>query len=637
MKRLTIMAASGLLLLASCSKSTDLYEGPAPVDPPTPVTPTETTSDDINANVQKVFGVTFDPNQDWSSTITGEVTINANSSIKRVQVMAYVSSTNEDGDVVTSLDVLNETQLNGATSVKLNYDAPKNNDGIYVSFISDKNYFLRKVEGNSVSLDTKANTRALSQTYNLPAVPEGGFKFSDVGTSIESYASQKGWLPGEKLYALKDYSSQKMQVNDYTQEEKEHFRAMVFSYFKNDKTINNLPLVKNSGIYNENGYPITTGEGPIIVSPAYKADGCLKPNGPFGYEVYNSDLYYYYFKQSDLNSATDKVKFLEQLPKYKVIEFKDCYIEKEDDVIEKKGAFALIYWGDGTPNENTTGSYTFPAGYKIGFMIKAKTTAENGVKQGEIYIDGRLNQIHYHYGDTGEKQNTSNLGKKFKNTDAPRGAWLNLNGRQLLCIESGTDTDFNDIIIDIEGSVDNIGFFPETEHKVYTYCFEDTELGDYDLNDVVIKVERVNETTVKYSIVACGGYDELYVRNINTGVIKDNAEIHGLFGKDVQTFINTEAGGESLPAITVTKTVDKSFSLLNAANEPYIYDGKTGKEIHLSKKGEDPHGIMIPSDFKYPLEKVCIKDAYKEFNSWGQNAVTYTGWYLKPVNDKVYK
>ena len=46
---------------------------------------------------------------------------------------------------------------------------------------------------------------------------------------------------------------------------------------------------------------------------------------------------------------------------------------------------------------------------------------------------------------------------------------------------------------------------------------------------------------------------------------------------------------------------------------------------------------MIPyADFKYPLEKVCIKDAYTEFNKWGQNPVYSTNWYTKPVEGKVY-
>jgi LruC domain-containing protein len=81
--------------------------------------------------------------------------------------------------------------------------------------------------------------------------------------------------------------------------------------------------------------------------------------------------------------------------------------------------------------------------------------------------------------------------------------------------------------------------------------------------------------------------------------------------------------------------VDKNFSFLDESSQPYIYDITTGKTVKLSKRGEDPHGIMIPKDFRWPVERVCIKNAYLQFNSWGENQVTSTDWYLHPEEDKV--
>ena len=80
MKKITLFATVCLLMLAGCSKEKDLFT---------------ITQDDINAaiaktNAEKVFGVTFDPNQDWNSTISGEVTIQANPSVKKVQVLVNV-------------------------------------------------------------------------------------------------------------------------------------------------------------------------------------------------------------------------------------------------------------------------------------------------------------------------------------------------------------------------------------------------------------------------------------------------------------------------------------------------------------------------------------------------------------------
>ena len=63
---------------------------------------------------------------------------------------------------------------------------------------------------------------------------------------------------------------------------------------------------------------------------------------------------------------------------------------------------------------------------------------------------------------------------------------------------------------------------------------------------------------------------------------------------------------------------------------------RQGKTIKLSKKGEDPHGIMIPYDFKYPIEYKCIKDAYGRFNEWGESRVNSTDWYKYYTQGKVY-
>ena len=95
--------------------------------------------------------------------------------------------------------------------------------------------------------------------------------------------------------------------------------------------------------------------------------------------------------------------------------------------------------------------------------------------------------------------------------------------------------------------------------------------------------------------------------------------------------------GQKYNPVSVTKTVDKHFSLTDPNTQPYIYNKTKGYEIHMAKQGETPHGIMIPNDFQYPKEKVCIKDGYLEFNNWGTNPVLSTDWYTKPVTEKVYK
>ena len=616
MKKLLSLAVVSLVLLSSCVKG---FDGTEPTPDPTP---SGVTDEEIKSHAENILGFTIPDNQDWNSTTSGTVTINVTSEVTKVSVMALVAQVDEDGETYNSMTILNEAETNKQSSVSLAYDAPKKNEGLYAAFYTSKGCYYKKIEGNSVSFDSApATTRAITRTVSAPT---GTFA---IGKIESSFAADRGWIPDEKLYMLadEDYERMKITAEPYSADYSALLADLVFAYLPQTKTKNNLDQIIAAGYTDDDAYRITTGEeGPILVSPIYKKDGA--PN--YGREVYNSDFYYYYFNPSEMPSTTEEqVAFLQSLPKYKLLPFNIYYEPDEDDVLEKRASFALLYFGDSkTPAIGTTGTFKFPRGYKVGFMVRPKTTTEAPKKQGELYFDGRLNA----------KINTWGNFNKLNPTD-PRATWLKVNGRVLMCWESGTDRDFNDILLEVEGSVEPINTTHEFEYNTYTFCFEDTQKGDYDLNDVVIKARRLNKTTVEYSIVACGAYDELYVRNINAGVIQDNTEIHSLFGKEPKQFINTESGAEKLPAITVQKTVSEGFSLLDADNQPYVYDKTTKLTIKLSTKGQDPHGLMIPFEFKYPTEKTCIKDAYKEFNNWGSNPINSTNWYTKPVTGKVFE
>ncbi len=621
MKKLLSLAVLGLVL-SGCVKGFEGQE-PEPTPDPTPSTP-EVTDEEIKEHAESILGITIPDNQDWISTESGTVTINVTSAVTKVSVMAMVAQTDEEGETYNSMTILNQAETNNQSSVTLNYDVPKKNEGLYVAFYTEKGCYYKKVEGNSVTFDQVAKTRAITRTVSAPSDTFA------IGKIESSFAAERGWIPDEKLYMLDDadYDRMKIAAEPYSDEYKTTLRDLVFAYLPNSKELNNLTKVMEAGYTDDNAYRITTGEdGPIVISPIYKNDGGYK-------EVINSDLYYYYFKPADLENAADKVAFLQNLPKYKLIPFGSHFVGDKNDVVEKILSYACLYFGDSmTPAIGTTGTFKFPKGYKIGFMVRAKTNAENGKKQGELYFDGRLNENINGYSKTNFK---STVNKFNLPLNIPRATWLKVNDRVLMCWESGTDTDFNDILLEVEGSVEPIYTTHEFEYNTYTFCFEDTKKGDYDLNDIVIKAKRINKTTVEYSIVACGAYDELCVRNINAGVIQDNVEIHSLFGVGAKQFVNTESGAEKHAAITAQKTVSESFSFLDAENQPFIYDLTTKLAVKLSTKGQDPHGIMIPFDFKYPLEKTCIKDAYTEFNNWGQNPVNSTNWYTKPVDGKVY-
>lgn len=622
MKKLFSFAVLGLVLLTGCSKGIE-YLGPEPEPTPEPQPSSGVTAEEIKKHAENVLGVAIPADQDWISTTKGSLTINANSSVEKVAVMALVSQTDEEGETFNSMTVLNEAATNGKTSVKLNYDVPSKNEGLYAAFYTADGCLYEKVEGNSVSLTQKAKTRAAET--DVFTYPEGEFKIADIQ---DTYATERGYHQGaEKLYKLADadYAKLRMDAPPYSEAYAKQLKELLFAYFPNGRGHNNLPKVMATGYSDDNAYRTTTGDDkPIVVCPIYKNDG--------GYEeVISSDLYYYYFKQADLDAAADKVAFLQDLPKYKLIPFGQHFANDEDDVLAKTAAYACLYYGDGAPSLGTKGSFHFPEGYKIGFMVRAMTDKENGVKKGELYFDGRLNT------KINTDKNFNFKSSNLKNGE-PRATWFKFNDRVILCWESGTDTDYNDILLEVEGSVTDPEVVVQFEYNTYTYCFEDRQKGDYDMNDVVIKAKRLDATHVQYAIVACGAYDNLFVKNINAGVINDDTEIHSLFGKGTKTFINTGNGDAYVEPVVVTKEVSETFSFLDEATQPYLLDKTTGLEVKLAKKGEDPHGIMLPYDFQYPLETVCIKDAYEKFNEWvaKNKDILSTDWYTKPTKGKVY-
>lgn len=621
MKKLLSLAVFGLVL-SGCTKGFDMPE-PTPEPTPDP-TPTGVTDEEIKANFENIFGVSYSSEQDWITTAKGSVNVTANANVKKVAIMALVAQTDEDGETFNSMTVLNEAETNGQSSLSINYDAPGKNEGLYAAFYTDNGCYYQKIEGNSVAFSRAAKTRA---TDVFP-IPTGEFS---IASSDSSYASKRdGYLKegvDEKLYSFNNYADLKMVAPAYNEGYANRLRDLLFAYFPNGRSHKNIDKVRATGYTDDNAYRTTTGENsPIVVCPIYKNDG--------GYEeVINSDLYYYYFKADTLDKVEDKVAFLQGLPKYKLIPFNQHFVDDKDDVLAKTYGYACLYFGDGAPKIGTKGTFIFPEGYKIGFMVRAKTDAENGVKKGELYFDGRLNtKIN--------KDSNFNFKSSGLNNGDPRATWFKMEDRVILCWESGTDGDFNDILLEVEGSITDPQNVVEFEYNTYTYCFEDRQLGDYDMNDVVIKAKRLDKTHVQYAIVACGAYDELIVKNINAGVINDNAEIHSLFNKGTKQFINTENGAEYIEPLVVTKEVSEAFSFLDESTQPYLYDKTTGLEVKLAKKGQDPHGIMLPYDFKYPLEKVCIKDAYTGINNWIQNGkdkgILSTNWYTIPQKGKVY-
>ena len=289
-------------------------------------------------------------------------------------------------------------------------------------------------------------------------------------------------------------------------------------------------------------------------------------------------------------------------------------------------------------NSVTAVSNSIPAGYKVGFMIRKAMGGENVADRNVVaknnngccYGFGSLNKELNNY-----KDHFSSAVKKYSmKIDDPRILMFSANGKTYLAFEEGCDCQYSDAIIEVTQGI-NIVDEPvnNIEAEVYTVCFEDRPIADYDMNDIVLKARR-NGNKVKLQLVACGAYDELCIRGLNGQKFSDEQEVHALFGAEKGTFVNTT--GKMDYAIQEEEfEIGANTSLMDFLKHIYIYDRTTDQEIRIPAKGEGPHAVIIPYDFKYPLEKQRITDAYKLFSNWSGDRFADNKWYTQPDETKV--
>lgn len=677
MKKFLSLAVIGLVILTSCTKGFDVVEPePTPVDPTPTTTSNKATQEEINANVVKVFGTTFSANQDWSSTNKYTVSITADApmnDVAKVQILTESPYFNEDARV------LNEATTNKGQTVSLTFDCPVEYKELIAACVDSKGvYYIThfNVGESSVKFQKAASSRTRAE-YSLPDLPEVSnlkMQYKNSYLSFNAIRAQKAGQEGESnvIAPWKDsnWDNERIWMLDnaggnstwtvnksaiyrsasITNEEvsglETVFEALGGKKAKDGKKIN-LKTIRESPVYVlTKNYLVSDGKAPITVTPVMM----------FSSEIGNTSLYYYYFDPADLEGKTEEeqVTFLKNLPKFKCVDSKTtkqaCGVK--DNEFFKVHEYLIPYFGKVSSNETndvTAQGFIFPEGTRIGFMLRKTKedwtdsfTEDNTIQKGtnysnksyektnngEIYADGRLNEQINQYPDF---KSAVSFGMEL--TD-PRAAIFGANQKAYLLFEDGTDINYVDLVVEIQGGLVEVDAAQQINTNVYTFCFEDRNLGDYDMNDVVIKAERLNMSQVKYTVVACGAYDELYLRNINGQTLNGNTEIHSLFGvTNLQTFINTQS--KNYEPVSEVVTVDPSFSFTDFSKQVYIYNKTQDYDVKMAQKGEDPHAIMIPTDFAYPKEKVCVKDAYKQFNNWGTNPVSSTDWFEYPEEDKV--
>ncbi len=322
---------------------------------------------------------------------------------------------------------------------------------------------------------------------------------------------------------------------------------------------------------------------------------------------------------------------------------------------------------DLTAATNATPALAIPKGYRIGFMLRK-------MKNTSTYIDG-LRAITdcghgccYGYGNLNTEINTlvghfeSSVSKFSMEAEDPRCCYIQANGKTYIGFEDGCDCTFNDFILEVGGydqtmlteapanteekgsgiETEDIYNDNEIEGIAYTMCFEDRpKTADYDLNDVVLRCSRKDKTTLILSLVATGALDNVRIMGAE-GWKYNGKEVHELFGavdsEGNNHFVNTEKGGNVKDAISAEVTVSENLSIPDYLKNISIINMSTERSIELPKKtGEPPYAIIVPGIFEYPLERVCINDAYLKFKNWAQDMTTHTDWYTEPESEKVYE
>ena len=167
----------------------------------------------------------------------------------------------------------------------------------------------------------------------------------------------------------------------------------------------------------------------------------------------------------------------------------------------------------------------------------------------------------------------------------------------------------------------------------WTIGFEDMgTVGDFDFNDVVIKVIPNTANRAKVYLCATGG--------------SHDAELHydGPSGD-----INFGSVHNFMPKMTNTmKTLTHDIVYINEVSWPDGYTMPTdahrfyiltkGKKIHVNTTpGEVPYAICAQGDWRWPIENVRLNAAYTLLDQWAKNVNNSDArdWYNQPTESNV--
>jgi len=197
------------------------------------------------------------------------------------------------------------------------------------------------------------------------------------------------------------------------------------------------------------------------------------------------------------------------------------------------------------------------------------------------------------------------------------------------------------------------------EPEIYTFAFEDSFVGDYDMNDVVLQVRENPDNPNKIDVILCATgamYDlsvNLRVRDELLGRFTyrdlqmfNGEEVHSALGAPKGKFINTGTTDniKFFDAEPVTYTFKKPSSNFDIATADFWINSPQG-EIHVGTTygtGTAPYGLIIPKAWRWPKEWNTITgnsertSPYPNFAGFASDRTTNQTWYDVVDEDLVY-
>ena len=576
---------------------------------------------------QSALGVKIDGKQDWMMTSNGTVTIsNFPNDIKTDSVFVYDADPFADSTATILYARANEGK-------SISFELPSYLNKVFVACKTSNGSMRSRsvIPGGSVDFSTplfnvsqKAQTRVAG---NLPSASELSWQ----PTLNKTLFASQGWADE---FAIIDGGGESV---SFTYDEFEHANHS-FTNFFHEGHYNNRILYTYDEVRNCMFMTIGKGGGSVTLTPVHKQSD---QGQMFGY---------YYFDKGDERNVKTVKKYVFSDKIYKVENKKDG---------STQSTYKLIYY-----DKNGNPSYTFPEGTEIGLFCHITDIKKDLLV--DFYAEGELNYdvSDYLYNQGIITNNNIKQGRSEWKT-LNHVAYTNRNGVNYVGFEDYIDFDLNDLVLMIDGNIEPLpetparDFIQGTDDKqqwhIFTFAYEDTQNGDYDLNDVVMQVwlqqQYVwgvgNRPCFKVRLVAVGAKDPLTIhyRDAATGEVHnlfDGKEVHEVMGVEEGSFVNTETiNVTKLPECSIFRESDyygiEKVTISRA--DFYIKNLNTGDEIHTPASqnliGHAPMAICVPKEWRWSKERVSIINSYKDFGDYASDMNVNRDWYLNPNEGNV--